>query len=123
MGPRGSENLKQLLLLQIATESFSNFWFFFNGPHKITLGFLKFWNCNFNEFIALLDYNQAEGYSMGLMASHIFFFNETFSKKFLWQFSQKVTYMNFKIWNVFKKKQWRDGCRVIQFLKRWQKVM
>ena len=40
-----------------------------------------FWNWNFIEFIALLDYSQAEGYSMGLMASHTFFFSNQLSLK------------------------------------------
>ncbi len=63
MGPYGGENFKPLLLLQIAAESFQTS----------------------NEFIALFDYSQAAGYSMGLMESHTlcFFFNQTFSKNSL----------------------------------------
>ncbi len=48
MGPYGSQNFKVLLLLQILGETFQNFfWLFSNGPHKIALSFLKFWNWNF----------------------------------------------------------------------------
>ena len=74
---------------------------FFNGPQKTTFG--NFWNWNVNEFITVLDYSQAEGYSCGLMASHnfcCFFFDKIFSKNSLWQFSQ-----NLLIWNSISKFQ------------------
>ena len=106
IGPYGSQNFKVLLLLQIAAECFQTLPGFFSMV--LRLGFLKFWNWNFNEFIALLDYSQAEGYTMGLMASHTFVFsNQIFSKNSLWQFSQKVLtgiLWNFEF-NLFKKIQ------------------
>ncbi len=42
MGPYGSENVKMLLLLQIAAESFKLFLnFLCNGPHKTTFGIFE----------------------------------------------------------------------------------
>ena len=42
MGPYGSENVKTLLLLQIAAESFHTFHEFLpHGPHKTTFGIFE----------------------------------------------------------------------------------
>ena len=59
MGPYGSQNFKAVFLLQIAAQRFETTPDFFSIVlTKLRLEFLKFWNWNFNEFIALLDYSQ-----------------------------------------------------------------
>ena len=73
-----------------------------HGPHKTTIGFLKFWNWNFNAFIALLDYSQTEGYSMGLMASRTFCFFPT-------KLSLKIQCDSFHKQRVIAWVWWRPG--------------
>ncbi len=49
MGACGSHKLKTLLLLQIAAESYFSWIFFPMVLTKVRMGFLNFWNWNFNE--------------------------------------------------------------------------
>ena len=60
MGPSGSEISKRYSSYKWQPKAFELFLNFLpNDPHKkLRLGFLKLWNWNFNEFIALFDYSQ-----------------------------------------------------------------